>query len=147
MPMSVAPVIQRPADQEQAGADADRVQIDHEAGPEERTCHDGDRERVSECNGKRGEPYHAPVVAMKSQRDREQPAHRRIETMKCPKAGEREPWPELGGDRVHGSLFRFIAAAACGVRALAAADSDLAASCVRACSRRTMSGRALFGHG
>jgi hypothetical protein len=32
-------------------------------------------------------------VAMKSERDREQPAHRRIEAMKCPKAGEREPWP------------------------------------------------------
>src|SRR5260370_40290435 len=47
---------------------------------------------------------------MKSQSDREQPAHRWIETMKCPKAGEREPWPELGGHGVHGALFRLVAA-------------------------------------
>jgi hypothetical protein len=32
-------------------------------------------------------------MTMKSQRDREQPAHRRVEAMKGAKAGEREPWP------------------------------------------------------
>ena len=91
--MSVAPVIQRPTDQEEAGADADRAQIDHEAGPEERTGHDGDRERMPERYRQRREPYDVPAMTMKSERDREQPAHRRIETMKGAKAGEREPWP------------------------------------------------------
>ena len=48
MPMPVAPVVQCPTDQEDTGADADRAQIDHEASPEERSCHDRDRERVPE---------------------------------------------------------------------------------------------------
>src|SRR5260370_37733845 len=70
---------------------------------------------------------------MKSQSDREQPAHRWIETMKCPKAGEREPWPELGGDGVHGALFRLVAA------------PDMwcepTPSCGHACSRRALNDR------
>jgi hypothetical protein len=52
MPMPVAPVIQCPANQDETGADADRVQIDHEASQEECTDHDGNREGVSKCNGK-----------------------------------------------------------------------------------------------
>src|ERR1700676_3818035 len=124
MPMPVAPVIQCPADQNETGADADRAQIDREAGQEEYTCHDSNRESVSKCNGKRREPYEAPVVAMKSQCDGEQPAHRRIEPMKRAKAGEGEPRPELGLGGAHGSLSRPPASAGrffrmCVARALA----------------------------
>src|ERR1700694_1079750 len=137
MPMPIAPVIQCPTDQEDTGADADRAQIDHEASPEERTGHHRDRDRVPERYRERREPYDAPVMTMKSEREREQPAHRRIETMKCPQADEREPRPYCGGERVHASLFRAVSAPDIH-RAPAAANSDLAASCTRACSRSAM---------
>src|SRR5882724_4078734 len=106
MPMPVTPVIQCPADQNETGADADRAQIDHEASQEHCACDDGNRESVPKCNRKRREPYQASVVAMKSQCDGEQPAHRRIEAMKCAKAGEREPRPEFGLGGAHASRSR-----------------------------------------
>src|SRR6476659_5899852 len=80
-------------------------------------------------------------MTMKPQRDREQPAHRRIEAMKCPKAGEREPWPELGRLRIHGFAspawrgFGYVARGPAAAKP-AAANLDLAASSVRAGSRR-----------
>ena len=52
MPMPVTPVIQRPADQEETGTDAECAQIDDETGPKNAARHNSDRESVSECNRK-----------------------------------------------------------------------------------------------
>src|ERR1700730_15398685 len=58
---------------------------------------------------------------MKPQGDGEQPAHCRIEAMKSPEPREREPWPGLGGDGVHGSLsdlWRLRKCSACRLRSI-----------------------------
>src|SRR5882724_3826899 len=118
MSMPVAPMIQGPANQNETGADPECAWIDHKASQQECSRYERNRESVS-CRQRKGrKPYETPAVAMKSQCHGEQPAHRRIEAMKCPEAGEREPGPELGGDRIHGALFpTYRGFRICGVRA------------------------------
>src|SRR5262245_56747415 len=95
MTMAEAPVVKRPADQEERGADTERPSVHEPTHPEKDERYSRDRHRMPRGDRHEREPEDAAILPVKAERHGEQPPHTRVQTMKCAEAGNREPWPEL----------------------------------------------------
>src|SRR5262249_60904749 len=79
----------------------------HDPPPRKRGGRDRrNRRRMTKGNRQEREPDRAALLPVDPQRDREQPPHTRVQTVKCAEPGNREPWPELEGSR-H-AITRFL---------------------------------------
>src|SRR4051794_30664390 len=96
MTMTIAPVVERPADQDGAAGDAQDARIDQQSRPQEGGGHKRDRQGMAERDRHHRQPHDAPIVPVHAERDGEEPAHAGIEPVKAPESRQREPRPYLG---------------------------------------------------
>ena len=81
MAMAPAPVIDSPTDEQEASTDAERARIENQTASHEGRTEDKHRQGVTERDRQEREIDRGPAVPVQAQRDREQPAHGRVETV------------------------------------------------------------------
>ena len=109
---AVQHVIARPADQHGPGADPQlRALIHHDAEQHHGERDHEDRERMADRDRQQRLEDHGPALPVQPERDREQPAHRRIYAVEGAEPGKRQPWqnsltgvPRRSGRRASATL-------------------------------------------
>src|SRR5262245_560415 len=105
MTMAEAPVVKRPADQDERGADPERPSVHKPTHPQKDERNSRNRHRMTKGDRHEREPDDAAILAVKAERHGEQPPHTRVQPVKCAESGNREPWPELERSRYANHRF------------------------------------------
>ena len=89
--MAVKSVPERPADQHETASRLRIVKCQNQARAQDRGQHRCDGERVAERDRNERQQHTRWLLPVQSERDREQPAHRRVEAVEEAEPGEGEP--------------------------------------------------------
>jgi hypothetical protein len=89
-------VVDGPADQQEAGRNLHGAFVDESTGREKGRGHRSDRQGVAQSDRGQRLQDGGATLAMQAERDREQPAHGRVQPMECAQPDQRQPGPSLG---------------------------------------------------
>jgi hypothetical protein len=89
MTMAESPVVKRPTNQEERGADADRPSVHKPTHPQKDERNGRNRYRMPQSDRYEREPDNAAILSVKAEPHSEQPTHTGIQPMKGTEAGNR----------------------------------------------------------
>src|SRR6516225_4437853 len=99
MTVTVPPMIEPPAHQQEAAKKSQRLRIDRKPGKHEGGADQCHGERMANSDGHQRQIDHRSALPMQSKRDSKQPTHGRVETVKRPQPRQSEPGPPFFSHR------------------------------------------------